>query len=44
MIKKIIKFFIYLFGVIVLASLYLSFIGLETNKFNQLIKNEIISR
>jgi len=41
MIKKIIKFFIYLFGVIVLASLYLSFIGLETNKFNQLIKNEI---
>ena len=41
MIKKIIKLFFILGGIFALAIIYMSFIGIETNKFNKLIKQEL---
>ena len=38
---KVIKVFIFLFGFIFAVIFYLGFVGIETNKFNQLIKNKI---
>ena len=41
MIKKIIKYFLYFLILIFIGILYLSYFGVETKKFNQLIKNEV---
>ena len=41
MIKKTIKFFLILSAIFALVVIYLSSIGLQTSKLNQLIKNEI---
>ena len=38
---KVIKIFLFLLGFIFAVIFYLSFVGIETNKFNQLIKNKI---
>ena len=44
MFKKIIKFFLYFLIILLLCILYLGFFGIETKRFNQLIKNEISKR
>ena len=41
MIKKIINFFWFLLLLLLLITVYLSYFGIETKKFNQLIKNQI---
>ena len=41
MIKKIIKYFLYFLILIFIGVLYLSYFGVETKRFNQLIKNEV---
>ena len=41
MIKKIIKYFLYFLILIFISILYLSYFGIETKRFNQLIKNEV---
>ncbi|MBC8303159.1 MAG: hypothetical protein H8E55_46315, partial [Pelagibacterales bacterium] len=41
MIKKIIKYFLYFLILIFISILYLSYFGVETKRFNQLIKNEV---
>jgi len=41
MIKKIIKYFLYFLILIFICILYLSYFGIETKRFNQLIKNEV---
>ncbi len=41
MIKKIIKYFLYFLILIFIGILYLSYFGIETKRFNQLIKNEV---
>ena len=41
MIKKLIKFFLYFLIIFIFFLLYLSYFGIETKKFNQIIKNEI---
>ena len=41
MIKKLFKFSLILLGLLSLGLIYMNFIGLETNKFNQLIKDKI---
>ena len=41
MIKKIIKYFLYFLILIFIGILYLSYFGVETKRFNQLIKNEV---
>lgn len=41
MIKKIIKYFLYFLILIIIGILYLSYFGIETKRFNQLIKNEV---
>ena len=41
MIKKIIKYFIYFLILIFIGILYLSYFGIETKRFNQLIKDKI---
>ena len=41
MIKKITKFFLYFLILIFIGILYLSYFGIETKRFNQLIKNEV---
>ena len=43
MIKKLIKFFLILLVIFILITFYLSFFGIETKKFNNKIKNEILS-
>ena len=42
MIKNIIKLFFYTITVIILFAIYLTFIGIKTDKFNDLIKNEVL--
>ena len=42
MIKKIIKYFSYFLILIFIGILYLSYFGIETKRFNQLIKNEVL--
>ena len=42
MIKKITKYLLYFLILVVVGISYLSFFGIETKRFNQLIKNEII--
>ena len=41
MIKKIIKYFLYFLILILIGILYLGYFGVETKRFNQLIKNEV---
>ncbi len=41
MIKKIIKYFLYFLILIFIGIFYLSYFGIETKRFNQLIKNEV---
>ena len=41
MIKKIIKYFLYFLILIFIGILYLSYFGIETKRFNQLLKNEV---
>ena len=41
MIKKITKYFLYFLILIFIGILYLSYFGVETKRFNQLIKNEV---
>ena len=41
MIKNFIKYFLILLIPIILGIIYLSYVGIETKRFNQLIKNEI---
>ena len=41
MTKKIFKYFLYFLILIFIGILYLSYFGVETKKFNQLIKNEV---
>ena len=41
MIKSLTKFFIYFIILTILATIYLSYFGIKTTKFNNLIKNEI---
>ena len=41
MIKKIIKLFLYILILLTIAILYLSYFGIETKSFNQLIKNKV---
>ena len=43
MIKKLIKFLLTLLGIFILIIFYLSFFGIDTKKFNNKIKNEILS-
>jgi len=42
MIKKIIKYFLYFLILIFIGIFYLSYFGIETKRFNQLIKNEVL--
>ena len=42
MIKRFIKYSVYLLLIIIISLLYLTYFGVETKKFNQLIKDEII--
>ena len=42
MIKNLIKFFLFLIIIFTLIIFYLSFIGIETTKFNKKINNEIL--
>jgi len=44
MVKKIINFFGFLLLLLLLASIYLSYFGIETKKFNQLIKDQILKK
>ena len=41
MIKKTIKYFLYFLILISIGIFYLSYYGIETNKFNQIIKDKI---
>ena len=41
MIKKTIKYFLYLLFLISICILYLSYFGIETKRFNQFLKNEV---
>ena len=41
MIKSLTKFFIYFLILIILVTIYFSYFGIKTTKFNNLIKNEI---
>ena len=41
MIKKIIEYFLYFLILILIGILYLGYFGIETKRFNQLIKNEV---
>jgi len=41
MIKQIIRFFLYLLIILIIFLIYLSYFGIETKRFNQLIKDEI---
>ena len=41
MIKKITKYLIYLLTIMLIAGLYLTYFGIETKNFNQLIKDEL---
>ena len=43
MIKKIIKYFLYLLILITIGVIYLSYFGIETQRFNQLIRDKISS-
>ena len=43
MIKKLIKFLIFLLATFVLLISYLSFFGIETEKFNNKINKEILN-
>ena len=40
MFKILFKFFIFLLTTLILAALYLTYFGIETNKFDDLIKNK----
>mgnify|MGYP001299473165 CR=1 FL=1 len=42
MINKILKFFFYILILLVLGVAYLSYFGIETKKFNQLIKDKVL--
>ena len=42
MIKSILKFFLYLLILITIVVVYLSYFGIETKRFNQLIKDKIL--
>ena len=42
MIKKFIKYFLYLLILITIGAIYLSYFGIETKRFNQLIKDEFL--
>ena len=41
MIKQIFKYFLYLLILLTVAVIYLSYFGIETKRFNQLIKDKI---
>ena len=41
MIKSLFKYFLFFLITAIIALIYLSYFGVETNRFNQLIKNEI---
>ena len=41
MIKQIFKYFLYLLILLTIAVIYLSYFGIETKRFNQLIKDKI---
>ena len=41
MIKKTIKYFLYLLILITIGVIYLSYFGIETKRFNQLIRDKI---
>ena len=41
MIKKTIKYFVYFLILMSIGIFYLSYYGIETNKFNQIIKDKI---
>ncbi len=43
MIKKLVKFFTYFTIILILFIIYLSIFGVKTNKFNNIIKKEILS-
>ena len=43
MIKKTIKYFLYLLILITIGVIYLSYFGIETKRFNQLIRDKISS-
>ena len=43
MIKKTIKYFLYLLILITIGVIYLSYFGIETQRFNQLIRDKISS-
>ena len=42
MIKKFIKYFLYLLILLTIGVIYLSYFGVETKRFNQLIKDEVL--
>ena len=42
MIKKTIKYFLYFLILVTIGVFYLSYYGVETNKFNQIIKDKIL--
>ena len=44
MIKKIIKFLIYLIVLLFISLFYLSYFGIETKRFNNLIEKEILNK
>ena len=44
MIKKILNFFGFLLLVLLLITVYLSYFGIETKRFNQLIKDQILTK
>ena len=43
MIKRLTKFFLFLITIIILIIIYLSFFGINTNKFNDLIKSKVLN-
>ena len=42
MIKKTIKYFLYFLILVTIGVFYLSYYGIETKRFNQVIKNKIL--
>ena len=44
MTKKIIKYFLFFLMILVIGVFYLSFFGIKTARFNELIKNQILDK
>ena len=44
MTKKIIKYFLFFLMILVIGVFYLSFFGIKTDRFNELIKNQILDK